>query len=167
MVMLITVVLTSALVSNFSRSRISVNQAALVMQDAVREAQSLALSGALWKGAYRCGYGINIRADGYTIFAGPDVRNGCSDDDFEFDGDDVVRAAPVPDPVLEIVSDVRNIYFVPPNPYTYINGTLANTSWTIAVRKRGTQTCPGADCRQVIISSAGLVTLVTPNPAPQ
>jgi prepilin-type N-terminal cleavage/methylation domain-containing protein len=168
MVMLITVILTTALVTNFSRSRISVNQAALVVQDAIREAQSLALSGALWRGKYRCGYGINITEAGYIIFAGPDVQAGCAGDDFEFvqGEDDVVRTAPLPDLLLEISSDVDNIYFVPPNPRTYVNGVLADATWTVSVRKKGAQACPGVDCKQIGISPAGLVTLQTPDSQP-
>jgi prepilin-type N-terminal cleavage/methylation domain-containing protein len=155
----ITVMISGFLISNFSRSRVDLNQVLLTSLDAVREAQSQALSGALLKGAYRCGYGIHFIQTGYTIYAGPDsAAVDCTTQDRNFDGSDtVVRQALLPSNILEFVMPIPDIFFEPPDPTTYIGGTSTpGSSTTVRIHRKGAP-CPGPDCRTIYVSTSGRI----------
>ncbi len=164
----ITVMIGGLLISNFSRTRLDLNQATLIIQDAIREAQSMALSGALYgrPGTYRCGYGVHFLPDGVQIYAGPDSSGGaCSSQDRNYNGgtDQIVRDIILSNTAIEIPS-APDIFFEPPNPKTYINDvSTPNTSAVISVRKKGAP-CPALftdprtpDCRQIYVSTAGRI----------
>lgn len=159
-VMSITVMITGFLVVNFSRLRVDLNQTASMVQDAIREAQSQALAGALLRGTYRCGYGIHFDTAGYMIYAGPDSSTvDCATDDRTYNaGTDVsVRQALLPSNVLEIILPAPDIFFEPPNPTTYINGVSApGTSATISIHRKGSA-CPSSDCRSIYVSTSGRI----------
>ena len=157
----ITVLLTGFLIQSFSQARTDLNQVAGQVTDAIREAQSSALSGALVRGAYRCGYGIHFDAGGYTIFAGPDATQSNVDCAagriYPGTGTLVVRTAFLTNNTLEIVQPAPDIFFEPPDPTTYIGGSNASgTSATISVRVKGA-TCPGTDCRSIHVTTSGLI----------
>lgn len=156
----ITVMIAGFLVSNFSRSRVDLNQMVITVTDAVREAQSQALAGTLLKGTYRCGYGIHFEAAGYVIYAGPDSGQvDCTVQDRNYNGgaDVVVRQALLANTALEIVMPVADIFFEPPNPTTYIGGSSApNVSATVTIRRKGAR-CPSADCRSIYVSTSGRI----------
>src|ERR1043166_1630714 len=102
----ITVMITGFLIANFSRSRVDLNQVTLTTVDAIREAQSQALAGALLRGTYRCGYGIHFNRTDYIIYAGPDSSTtDCSTQDRNYNPgtDDIVRQALLPNNVLEFI----------------------------------------------------------------
>lgn len=154
----ITVLITGFLVVNFSRSRVDLNQVTVVVADAIREAQSLALSGSLIRGTYRCGYGIHFTSDGYLIYAGPDSGVvDCSVQNRDYNTGDVdVRQGFLPSNALEIVPS-PDIFFEPPNPTTYIGGSSdPSITATVTIRRKGAQ-CPGADCRRIVVTTAGQV----------
>jgi prepilin-type N-terminal cleavage/methylation domain-containing protein len=154
----ITVLITGFLVVNFSRSRIDLNQVTVVIADAIREAQSLALSGSLIQGTYRCGYGVHFTSNGYLIYAGPDSQAvDCSVQNRDYNGGDIeVRQGLLPGTALEIVPP-SDIFFEPPNPTTYIGGSNApGATATVIIRRKGAQ-CPGADCRRVTVTTAGQI----------
>jgi prepilin-type N-terminal cleavage/methylation domain-containing protein len=165
----ITVMITGFLITNFSRSRIDLNQTAGTVQDAIREAQSLALSGALLKNTYRCGFGIHFNATGYTIYAGLDSATGCSPILGRNYQDEVTtptwRSAVLSNSQLEIAAPtaggLKDIFFEPPNPTTYIdNSNDPTTNEYIQVRVKGAA-CPatnsGPDCRVIYVSTSGLI----------
>ena len=159
----ITVMLTGFLIANVSRSRLDMNQVAGMMTDAIREAQSDALSGSLVRGTYRCGYGVHFSAGGYLIFAGPDASQpgvDCSAGrTYPGQGTSVVSSVILPNSTLEIVQPVPDIFFEPPDPTTYIGGSNApGTAATINVHVKGAA-CPGTDCRSIHVSTSGLIQL--------
>ncbi|HTP56805.1 MAG TPA: type II secretion system protein [Candidatus Paceibacterota bacterium] len=159
----ITVMLTGFLIASFSRSRLDMNQVAAMMTDAIREAQADALSGSLVRGTFRCGYGVHFDAGGYTIFAGPDASQpgvDCSAGrTYAGQGISAVSSALLPDPTLEIIQPVPDIFFEPPDPTTYIGGSSApGTAVTINVHVKGAA-CPGTDCRSIHVSTSGLIEL--------
>lgn len=158
-VMAITVMMTGLLVTNFSRSRVDLNQTRLLVQDAIREAQSLALSGSLYQGTYRCGYGIHFAAGTYTIFAAPNAESvDCTTLDRRLTGEDeVVRVGLISNPTVELVLPIPDIFFEPPQPTTYIDNSSAVRSLDISIR-RGGAACPSSDCRQINVSTSGLIT---------
>jgi len=160
----ITVMLTGFLIQSFSRARTDLNQVTGQVADAIREAQSSALSGALVQGKYRCGYGIHFDAGGYTIFAGPDAtqsRATCvaAGRVFPGTGTSVVRTALLTNNVLEIAPSGTDIFFEPPNPTTYINISGGPVpSVTILVRVKGaTCSVTPADCRSINVTTSGLI----------
>ena len=165
----ITVLLTGFMVANFSRSRVDLNQTALMVQDAIREAQSMALSGALYakpgvSGSYRCGYGIHFMANGFTLYAGPDSGTAdCSSLNRNYDAgtDDVVRTGLLSNATVEIVLPAPDIFFQPPNPDTYINNDDSPGNYAdIHVRRQGAD-CSGTstpDCRTIHVTTAGIIT---------
>ncbi len=155
-------ILSTLMLMNFSRSRVDLNQVASSVRDAIREAQSDALSGSLVHGTYRCGYGIHFEADHFTIFAGPDASQpgvDCSTGR-TFTSQDitpVVRTAFLENNALEIVLPAPDIFFEPPDPTTYIGGNDApGTAADISIRVRNAA-CPSADCRTIHVSTSGLI----------
>jgi prepilin-type N-terminal cleavage/methylation domain-containing protein len=156
----ITILITGALVTNFSRSRVDLNQVVIVLLDAVREAQASALSGSLVRGTYRCGYGIHFTADGFIIYAGPDsglLDCSAQNRNYELGTDSVVRTAVLPNNALEIVLPAPDIFFEPPNPITYIgNSSAPGASANINVRRKGGQ-CPSSDCRTIHVTTSGQI----------
>jgi prepilin-type N-terminal cleavage/methylation domain-containing protein len=156
----ITVMITGFLIANFSRSRVDLNQITLTTLDAVREAQSQALSGAVLRGTYRCGYGIHFDENGYLLYAGADSSKvDCSSEKKSFGGgkDAIVRQALLPNNTLEFILPIPDIFFEPPNPTTYIGeSSTAGLSTTISIRRKGAK-CPSADCRTIYVSTSGRI----------
>lgn len=149
----ITVLITSMLIQNFSRSRVDLNQTTLTMVDAIRDAQSQALAGALYDGKYRCGYGIHFDATGYTIYTSPDIESSvtaCSDPPV------VVRQGFLSNNMLEIVA-TEDIFFEPPNPTTYIGGVSTPGKTTLINIQRKGATCPSSDCRTISVTTSGRI----------
>ncbi len=161
----ITVIITGLLVANFSRSRIDLNQTTLIVKDAIREAQSMALSGAVFGTAgagslSRCGYGIHFGADAYIIYAGPiSAATVCTPLAYGYDIDNsgIVRQGLLSNPALEIVVPAPDIFFEPPNPKTYLIGTGSSNQTTIIIRRKGTTGCAPADCRQINVTTSGQI----------
>ncbi len=155
-------ILATLMLLNFSRSRVDLNQVANMVRDAVREAQSDALSGALVHGTYRCGYGIHFEADHFTIFAGPDATQPGVDCTTGLvlssqDVTPVVRTGFLENNSLEIVLPAPDIFFEPPNPTTYIAGDASpGKSADINIRVKNAA-CPSTDCRTIHVTTAGLI----------
>ena len=157
-VMMVTVIMTGLLIQNFSRTRVDLNQTVLTVTDAVRQAQSNALSGMVFAGKYRCGYGIHFEASGYFIYAGPDSASvDCSTQNRNYDGADaVVQEGLLVNNSLEITG-AQDIFFEPPNPVTYINNTsAAGTFVNITIMRKGAS-CPSSDCRTIYVSTSGQI----------
>jgi prepilin-type N-terminal cleavage/methylation domain-containing protein len=158
----ITVMITGLLVQNFARSRVDMNQTVLTVTDAIREAQSNALSGALLSGTgtYRCGYGIHFTSTGYLIFAGPDSSGpNCTAVNYTYTADSnhpTVRVGLIASNVLEILP-VSDIFFEPPTPTTYLGGvSTAGQSVDVKIRRKGAA-CPSSDCRTIHVTTSGQI----------
>jgi Tfp pilus assembly protein FimT len=156
----ITVLIGGFLVANFSRSRVDLNQVVLTVADAIREAQSSALAGSLVRGEYRCGYGIHFTEKGYSLYAGPDSStNDCASEDRNFNKgiDEIIRSGVLPNNTLEIALPASDIFFEPPNPTTFINGSSTEgITEGITIQRKGAK-CPSADCRIITVSTAGRI----------
>lgn len=157
-VMGITVLMTSLLVANFSRTRMDLNQATITVKDAIRTAQSMALSGSSWNQTSRCGYGIHFSASQYIVYAGP-VSDGtaCASGNYRYNmNGGIVSQGLISNSVLEISTTVTDIFFEPPNPKTYFDGNAAKAEVTILVRRKSSA-CPSADCRQINVTTSGQI----------
>ena len=157
----ITVIITGLFIQNFSRSRIDLNQTTLTIVDAIRDAQSQALAGALYAGKYRCGYGIHFNASDYLIYAGPDVQAvgiDCSTQDSNYNAsiDSVVRQGLLSNNVLEIVA-TEDIFFEPPDPTTFIGGVSTPGKTTLINIRRKSAACPSSDCRTISVTTSGRI----------
>jgi prepilin-type N-terminal cleavage/methylation domain-containing protein len=168
----ITVIMAGLLIANFSRTRVDMNQTTLTVKDAIREAQSLALTGAVFgTGAggapSHCGFGIHFESDGYTIYAGPLSDPGaapsgpavatCVASNYGFANNaGIVRTGLLSNSVLEIVLPQSDIFFEPPDPKTYFIPAVGKTT-TVTIRQKGTSVCPSADCRQIDVNSSGQI----------
>lgn len=153
----ITVLFASILVQNFSKSRTDLGIEAIFAGDAVREAQSLALSGTV-RGELRCGYGIVFREDGtgYDIYAGPEVdpRFGCPEEPTRrIAGTEVIRSASLGNAVLEVRTGGRaqDFFFAPPVPTVYSNGADF-TSQEVSICRKGTD-----DCQSITVYASGVI----------
>jgi prepilin-type N-terminal cleavage/methylation domain-containing protein len=165
-VMVITVFLAGGLLTSFSRVRVDLGQTRTFVQNAIREAQSLALAGAVHAGSYRCGYGIHFEPDAYTIYAGPsadDVDCTTQDPRFDPDGEDdvVVRTGYVANDQITI-GQAPDIFFAPPKPTTYI-GSLGAGEATIVISRVGVacgdlQTST-VDCKFIDVTTSGVITI--------
>lgn len=161
----ITVMITGFLILNFSRSRVDLNQTALTVIDAVREAQLQALSGSLVRGTYRCGYGIHFDATGYLIYAGADTGDplvDCTTQNRNFVPDanhPIIRQALLTNNTIEIALPAPDIFFEPPNPTTYIGGSSApGASTTVIIRRKGANcSSSSADCRRIYVTTSGQI----------
>lgn len=162
-VMAVTVIMAGILIANFNRSSVDLNQTRLLVQDAIREAQALALSGAVFRGEYRCGYGIHFESQSYVIYAGPvadDVVCGTIDTNYDTgDGDVPVRTGIVPNTHIQISGP--DIFYAPPKPTTFIDNSSSPGSADIVI-SRNDASCnnpQGAspDCRFINVSTSGLI----------
>ena len=153
--------MVSLVVTNFSRSRNDLSAAAPNVVGDIRRAQNLALAGSQHNGAYRCGYGVSFESDGYVIFAGPaaDGTCGAADDRVYGPGDEVVERIAVR-ATLEFQT-TGDIYFVPPLPFTYLNGDRQDDTppLMISLVIKGA-TCPSNECRTITIDRAGRITTI-------
>jgi len=161
----ITVIITGLLIANFSRTRVDLNQTTLIVKDVIREAQSLALSGAVFGTSQtgdlsRCGYGVHFEDAGYILYAGPVSDPAvCIANNYIYVGgeSETVRQGLLSNTVLEIVMPAPDIFFEPPDPKTYLDGVSTNAQATIIIRRKGTTTCPSADCRQINVTTSGQI----------
>lgn len=158
----ITVMITALLIQNFARSRVDLSQTVLTVRDAIREAQSYALSGALLPGTgtYRCGYGIHFTLTEYVVFAGPDSSGpNCTAAYYTYVADadhPIVRRGLIANNVVEILP-VADIFFEPPNPKTYIGGaSTPGASVDVMIHRKGS-VCPSSDCRIIHVTTSGQI----------
>ena len=159
----ITVVITGLLVANFSRTRVDLNRATISVTDGIREAQSLALTGAAVRGMSRCGYGVHFTASGFIVYAGPESSAvDCATQDRNYDPTDtIIRSASLANAGLEIVLPADDIFFEPPDPTTYLNGTSSPTGSAVIYVRRLNAGCSGLrsvpDCRVIVVSGTGRI----------
>ncbi len=166
----IIVLMSGFIIQNFSQSRADLQQSRLVLQDALREAQSLALAGATHGGVYRCGYGVHVTATGYSIYAGPDSSMlDCTAQDRSYTAgvDQIVRTVSFSPNTLEIVlpAVVQDIFFEPPDPVTYLctsspcGASAQSTGVTTDIQMRRIDaTCPSSDCASIHVTTSGFIT---------
>jgi len=156
----VAVMITGFLVTNFSRSRNELAATAPSILGDIRRAQSLAIAGSYHEDSLRCGFGIVFEQDAYTIYAGPPATGSCvfSDQKTSTTGTEVERIALSDTLEFKTLGD---IYFVPPLPYTYLDGVLNEpTPLDIVLGVRG-KTCGPTTCRTIRVDRAGRITAIS------
>lgn len=150
--------LSSFLISNFSRTRINLEESTSSIIADIRLAQAKATSSTKYNGAIRCGYGIHYEnVDTYSIYVGADPSStSCSSGRVYNSNFDVkILTKKFLDSRVQFKSPFSDIYFEPPDPTTYINGLSGSISVVITIGKV-TGSCP-QDCKTINVNTAGKI----------
>lgn len=152
-----TILVTGFVVTNFSGTRNELGLVSTGIVSDVRHAQSRAVSGTLFEGVHRCGYGVVFEPTRYMIYAAPDAGStDCDLNDHVYDSlEDSIVLEVVLDAGLTITT-VGDVYFEPPLPKTYLNGVRGAGSIDITV-VQGNAACPSSACHVITIHESGQV----------
>lgn len=155
----IIVFLSTSLIANFSRSRIDIDQTANLIMATVREAQSKAVSSTVYNGYNPCGYGLHYTSSTQiSIYVGPNASlNDCPsiNKNYQADQDTIIKNQTISDSRVEIKTSFNDIFFLPPDPKTYLNNQLNQPAITIQIGQTGVA-CP-TNCRTISVYSSGLI----------
>ena len=153
--------MSTALIENFSRTRIDLLQSTNLVTAAIRSAQSSAISSTQYGGYNPCGYGFHyIDPTHFAVYVGPDsATTDCTAINRNYQpGEDSLLANQVfQDSRVQFIAPFDDIYFEPPDPKTYLNNnaTLNQAPITISIGQIGT-TCP-ANCKTIYVYPSGNV----------
>lgn len=155
--------LSTSLILNFSRSRIDVDQSTNLVIATIREAQSRTVSSTLYNGYNPCGYGIHyISSTQFAIYVGPDASiTDCANINKNYQpGEDILKTQSFNDPKIQFVGTFKDIFFLPPDPKTYLDNnsslnSLTNPAINIQIGPIG-GTCP-ENCRIISVYPSGLI----------
>jgi len=125
---------------NQGRSQLSVDGVAQALMVDLRQAQSMALAGALTNGKYG-GYGIySVSTTQYDLFFNENIENnGCQKDGFEYSNSGsnglLIKRVSLPNNITISFNNnnVNNVFFAPPQPKTCIGNDANNESMTISL----------------------------------
>ncbi len=154
--------LSTALIINFSRTRIDIDQSANLIMAAVREAQTKAVSSTLYAGYNPCGYGLHyVSPTQFIIYVGQDastvVCSSIANKNYQAGRDALLGIQSFSDPNIQFTAPFNDIFFLPPNPKTYLNNnaSLNQPPITIQIRSIG-GVCP-QNCRTVYVYPSGKI----------
>lgn len=164
-VLTIIMVSTIFMMRSFSRARVDLDQARSIVTEAIRDAQSRAFTSAQLNGSHRCGYGIHFEQTRYVLYAGPVADETCAAQDPSYDSEDDedVRVVTFPGNTFELVGVPFDVFFVPPDPTTYVclsGNCTTPVQNTLVIRRVGascTALAPTDDCRMLYVSKTGLI----------
>lgn len=153
--------LSTSLIVNFSRTRIDVDQSANLIMATIREAQSRTVSSTVYAGYNPCGYGIHyVSATQVAIYVGPNAALiNCSaiNKNYQAGEDTLLKSQSFSDPKIQFMAGFNDIFFLPPDPKTYLNNdaSLNQPPITIQIGPIG-GTCP-TNCRTISVYSSGKI----------
>lgn len=160
---MIMMLMTGFLLANFSKARVNLSESSAIIIGAIRKAEAKAISSALIKGVgdpyHPCGYGIKYN-DQYSvsIFAGP-IEINCTDNKYG-SGYTIIESIKLVDSRVEIknISETfRDIFFKPPDPKMYINGTSNyGDSERILIGRTGSA-CDSQSCQTICVYGTGRI----------
>ncbi len=184
-VMSLMMVMTTSFYLNFRQAsvgRSALNQAAAQVISDIRRTQSLALAGSQYPtGTVVCGFGLHyVNATSYQVYVVPDRDNNgsCANEiattvnHLASDpATTVVETRTFPNTNISITAAFSDIFFVPPDPKTYINNdatlvapivgdcsTLAEHCANITVQIAGQSLPSSPDCTTQLCSRIKLYT---------
>jgi prepilin-type N-terminal cleavage/methylation domain-containing protein len=154
--------LGTLIIINFSRSRIDVVQGANLTLSTIRAAQTKAIASTAYGGHSVCGYGIHYDAgtQKITTYVGPNSStSNCStiNTNYQSSEDTILSYQTFTDSRIEVKSAFNDIFFVPPDPKTYLNNnaSLNQSPITIQIGVTGT-TCP-TNCKTIYVYPSGKI----------
>lgn len=165
----IIILLSVSLISNFrpaATNKTARDQVTGIILSDLRRAQSMTLAGSRFQNAAVCGYGLHyLTSQSYIIYTVTDRNsaNGCTDENFNYQSgvDQTVDTRRLNNFSIEIRSSFLDIFFVAPDPKTYINndGSIANTTpTTITLQIIGQAVCSASTpCSSIDIYRSGQI----------
>lgn len=153
--------MTTILVVNFSRTRVNLDQNTAIFVSAIREAQSQALSSAAYAGYHPCGYGIHyVDSTRYAIYVGPNAATtpcGPIDKNYDPIEDDLLTTYTISNPQVRFKSSFADIFYMPPNPTTYLDNDSSLNQAPLTVTLGVVDTACPAQCQTVSVYPSGNV----------
>ncbi len=153
--------LSTSLITNFSRTRVDIEQSANLVIATVREAQTKAISSKIYNGYNPCGYGIHyIDVNQFAIYVGPSATtNDCStiDKNYQSNQDTLLPTQTFINSKVQFTNPFSDVFFLPPDPKTYINNSalLNQPPLSINISASGAA-CP-QNCRAISIYPSGKI----------
>lgn len=154
--------LSTSLIINFSRTRIDTDQSANLIMAAVREAQSKAVSSTVYAGYNPCGYGLHyVSPTQFAIYIGQNASlvdcSNIANKNYQAGRDVLLSAQTFNDPKIYFTSSFNDIFFLPPDPKTYLNNnaSLNQAPITIQIGPIG-GSCP-TNCRTISVYPSGKI----------
>ncbi|MEK9158291.1 MAG: type II secretion system protein [Patescibacteria group bacterium] len=154
-------ILSTALITSFSRTRIDMEQSSSLVVATIRDAQTRAIASRVYAGYNPCGYGIHyVSPTQIAIYVGPNAgTTNCAGINKNYDEaeDTLLNYITLADTRVEIKSAFEDIFFLPPDPKTYLNNdaSLNQAPLTIQVGVPG-EAC-SSDCRTISVYSSGKI----------
>lgn len=155
--------LSTSLILNFSRSRINVEQNTNLVIATIREAQSKTVSSTIYNDYNPCGYGIHyVSPTQIAIYVGPDAATAnpsCStmDKRYDINRDSILLTRTFTDPRVEIKAPFKDIFFLPPDPKTYLDNDASLNGSPVNIQIGVTGENCAENCRTITIDPSGKI----------
>ncbi len=154
-------ILSTAIIVNFSRSRVDLNQGTSLTKATIRLAQGKAVASTVYNGYNPCGYGVTrISSTQLGVYVGPNAATtDCANMNKNYlaSRDTIIYIQKFTDTHVEFKNSFGDVFFLPPDPKTYLNNsaTSTNTPLEIQIGISGTA-CP-TNCKSVYVYSSGKI----------
>lgn len=148
-------------ITNFSRTRLNLNEPVNLFIGDIRSIQAKAVSGARYSGYNPCGYGVTyIGPNQYALYAGPNAGStdcATANRNYQLGQDSITLTRTFYDTRIRFGSSFNDIFFEPPDPKTFINNdsSPSRPSEDIVIQRAG-GSCP-TDCKTVKIYTSGKI----------
>jgi hypothetical protein len=169
----ILIIMSGALLSNFSKAKPSLTESANIIIGAIRKAEVKATSSALYNGYHPCGYGaILLNSNSVAIYVGPNVADteNCAIRKYDPDnGYAIIETVTIVDPRVEILNNPGeeedlDVFFIPPRPETCLNGLIdisghcpADNNARMIISRKSQEICSGSDCKTICVYGTGRI----------
>ncbi len=154
-------ILSTVIVVSFSRGRVDVTQGTSLTKATVRLAQARTVASTVLGTYIPCGYGITrINSTTLAVYAGPNAATTdcvAMNKNYQPARDTIIYSQLFQNPRIEFKNSFSDVFFLPPDPKTYINnsGTVSNTPLEIIIGVVGTA-CP-TNCKSVYVYPSGKI----------
>ncbi len=149
---------------NFPRTRVDLSQGANQIISDLRIAQTYAVSSEHYNNYVPCGYGFHyVDSTHFAIYVGPDASTtDCSsiNKNYQSGEDIIIRTDAFQNTQIRFVTSFSDIFFVPPDPKTYLNNNplLNQAPIAITISKVNGGSCNVSDnCKNINVYSSGKI----------
>ncbi len=155
--------LSFSLIGSFSRTRIDTDQTSNLIMATIREAQTRSVSSSTYSSYSPCGYGIHyVNSTNIIIYVGPNAATAspsCSSMDKRYNAsrDSILRTQTITDSKVEILSSFSDIFFLPPDPKTYLNNSSSLGQAPIGIQVGPPGESCSSNCRTVYVYPSGKI----------
>jgi len=159
--------LSTSLILNFSRSRINIEQNVNLVMATIREAQSKTVSSTVYNyptgPGNPCGYGVHyVSATQLIIYVGPNAATAdpsCATMDKRYNAtrDSILITRTFIDSRVEMKNPFNDIFFLPPDPKTYLDNDASLNGWPISIQVGVAGEACSQNCRTISIDPSGKI----------